>query len=184
MMLLREWIVKGASSYVFMLGFIWVLIDDKNRGWHDKILDTYVIDQKESARLNGSVKTSTRDASNTQAKEDESVENAAISIESVIEPIRTTAEETVANSEKESEAIEAIEAKDSAKAKDAIETIGAVKAKDAEDAAPRKRRAGMSMKKDELLEIADEMGLKADPGMTKAQIIELLENAAAKDNKE
>lgn len=51
MMLLREWIVKSASSRVFFLGYIWVMIDEKNRGWHDKILDTYVIDEKESRML-------------------------------------------------------------------------------------------------------------------------------------
>ena len=51
MMLLREWIVKSASSHVFLLGYIWVMIDEKNRGWHDKILDTYVIDLKESEML-------------------------------------------------------------------------------------------------------------------------------------
>lgn len=51
-MLLREFIVKQASSEVFCLGYIWILIDDKNRGWHDKILDTYVIDIKETDRLN------------------------------------------------------------------------------------------------------------------------------------
>ena len=51
MMLLREWIVKSASSRVFMLGYFWVLIDEQNRGWHDKILDTYVVDLKESEML-------------------------------------------------------------------------------------------------------------------------------------
>jgi hypothetical protein len=50
-MLFREWIVKSASGSVFLLGFIWILIDDRNRGWHDKILDTYVVDLKESAAL-------------------------------------------------------------------------------------------------------------------------------------
>lgn len=53
-MLFREWFVKSASASVFLLGFIWILIDDKNRGWHDKILDTYVVDLKESAALNAS----------------------------------------------------------------------------------------------------------------------------------
>lgn len=47
-MLFREWFVKSASGSVFCLGFIWIIIDEKNRGWHDKILDTYVIDIKES----------------------------------------------------------------------------------------------------------------------------------------
>lgn len=50
-MLFREVIVKQASG-VFLLGFIWILIDERNRGWHDKILDTYVVDLKESANLN------------------------------------------------------------------------------------------------------------------------------------
>ncbi len=51
MMMLREFIVKSASSYVFLLGYIWILIDDKNRGWHDKILDSYVVDLKETANM-------------------------------------------------------------------------------------------------------------------------------------
>ena len=51
-MLLREWIVKRASR-VFYLGFIWVFIDERNQAWHDKILDTYVVDLKESNVLNG-----------------------------------------------------------------------------------------------------------------------------------
>ena len=51
-MLLREVIVKRASGAVCCLGYIWILIDDKNRGWHDKILDTYVVDLRESELLN------------------------------------------------------------------------------------------------------------------------------------
>lgn len=43
-MLLRELIVKEASLVCFGLGFIWILIDKRNRAWHDKILDTYVVD--------------------------------------------------------------------------------------------------------------------------------------------
>lgn len=46
-MFFREVIVKTASEAVFCLGYIWILIDDQHRGWHDKILDTYVIDEKE-----------------------------------------------------------------------------------------------------------------------------------------
>lgn len=52
MMILREWIAKKASGAAFLLGYLWILIDDKNRGWHDKIMDTYVIDLKASAPLN------------------------------------------------------------------------------------------------------------------------------------
>lgn len=45
-MLFREVIVKKASQVVFYLGYIWILIDDYSRAWHDKILDTYVVDEK------------------------------------------------------------------------------------------------------------------------------------------
>ena len=51
-MLFREWFVKRASSSIFFLGYIWVAIDEKNRGWHDKILDTYVVDLKETEIMN------------------------------------------------------------------------------------------------------------------------------------
>lgn len=52
MMLFRELIVKSASGSALGIGYIWVLIDEKNRGWHDKILDSYVVDLKESERMN------------------------------------------------------------------------------------------------------------------------------------
>lgn len=50
-MVLRECIVKSASSSVFLLGYIWILIEERNRGWHDKILDSYVVDLKETASM-------------------------------------------------------------------------------------------------------------------------------------
>ena len=50
-MMFREILVKQASG-VLMLGFIWILVDEKNRGWHDKILDSYVVDLKESEKMN------------------------------------------------------------------------------------------------------------------------------------
>ena len=37
-MFLREIIGKAISSMVLSLGFIWILLDDKNQGWHDKLL--------------------------------------------------------------------------------------------------------------------------------------------------
>ena len=51
-MVLRELIVKPAGGSAFLLGYIWVLIDDYNRGWHDKILDTYVVDERASSAAN------------------------------------------------------------------------------------------------------------------------------------
>ena len=52
LMLFREWFVKQASGAIFLLGYIWILIDERNRGWHDKILDTYVVDLKETEAMN------------------------------------------------------------------------------------------------------------------------------------
>ena len=43
-MLIRETIGKFISSCVFSLGFIWILIDDENQAWHDKLMNTYVVE--------------------------------------------------------------------------------------------------------------------------------------------
>jgi len=42
-MFLREIIGKAISHLIFCLGFIWILIDDKNQGWHDKLVNTIVV---------------------------------------------------------------------------------------------------------------------------------------------
>lgn len=42
-MILREWIGKAISGMVFSLGFLWILIDRDNQGWHDKLASTYVV---------------------------------------------------------------------------------------------------------------------------------------------
>jgi len=34
------------SSAVLYLGFIWILIDDRHQGWHDKIADTLVVEAR------------------------------------------------------------------------------------------------------------------------------------------
>jgi uncharacterized RDD family membrane protein YckC len=44
--LLREWIGKFISGVVFGLGFIWVAIDEKKQGWHDRLARTLVVEQK------------------------------------------------------------------------------------------------------------------------------------------
>jgi hypothetical protein len=43
-MLAREWIGKPISMVVFCLGYVWILIDQDNQGWHDKLVDTYVVE--------------------------------------------------------------------------------------------------------------------------------------------
>lgn len=43
-MLGREWIGKCVSGMFFALGYVWIIIDRENQGWHDKILATYVVE--------------------------------------------------------------------------------------------------------------------------------------------
>ncbi|HEY4305089.1 MAG TPA: RDD family protein [Gemmatimonadaceae bacterium] len=43
-MVVREFIGKMLSFLVFGLGFVWILVDDENQGWHDKLVDTYVVE--------------------------------------------------------------------------------------------------------------------------------------------
>lgn len=43
-MLGREWIGKPISGLIFSLGYIWILIDRDNQGWHDKLLGTHVVE--------------------------------------------------------------------------------------------------------------------------------------------
>jgi uncharacterized RDD family membrane protein YckC len=38
-----RWIGFIVSSMAFYLGFLWIVIDDQNRGWHDSIASTYVV---------------------------------------------------------------------------------------------------------------------------------------------
>ncbi|MCL6558264.1 MAG: RDD family protein, partial [Firmicutes bacterium] len=42
-MLIREWIGKWISGLILGLGFLWILFDRDNQGWHDKLMSTYVI---------------------------------------------------------------------------------------------------------------------------------------------
>ncbi len=42
-MFIREWIGKFISGMIFSLGFIWILFDSDNQGWHDKLMNTYVV---------------------------------------------------------------------------------------------------------------------------------------------
>ncbi|MBQ0041596.1 MAG: RDD family protein [Clostridiales bacterium] len=82
MMILREWIAKKASGAAFLLGYLWILIDDKNRGWHDKIMDTYVIDLKASAPLNQKPEVVSEEKGEEPAPVEEIVEER---IESIVE---------------------------------------------------------------------------------------------------
>lgn len=42
-MLLREVIGKFLSAMVFCLGYLWIILDSENQGWHDKLASSYVV---------------------------------------------------------------------------------------------------------------------------------------------
>ncbi|MEX2543057.1 MAG: RDD family protein [Trueperaceae bacterium] len=43
-MLLRETIGKWLSGFVLALGYLWILFDDDNQGWHDKLVNSVVLE--------------------------------------------------------------------------------------------------------------------------------------------
>lgn len=40
---MREVVGKFVSMLVILIGFFWILIDDRRQGWHDKIGKTFVV---------------------------------------------------------------------------------------------------------------------------------------------
>lgn len=45
-MLFREWIGKVISRLVFLLGYLWILLDKDRQAWHDKLASTYVVENR------------------------------------------------------------------------------------------------------------------------------------------
>ncbi|MBQ6440609.1 MAG: RDD family protein [Mogibacterium sp.] len=187
-MFFRECFVKSASGSVFGLGYIWILLDEKNRGWHDKILDSYVVDLKESERMNlrRHLEKARAEAQKTEqvsmtvpAPSPEPVPDVQ-EAEADIPEVRTEAEPDIevipeiAESETEEANGESTEAElivtEDAAEEDAEEI--------AEDTEPDIPVLSMSMKKEELLEAARERGVQVSTRATKAAIIEAIEKAA------
>lgn len=50
-----RWVGYIISKLPFFLGFIWVVFDGRNQGWHDKIAGTYVIKTHRYQEINGPV---------------------------------------------------------------------------------------------------------------------------------
>ena len=170
-MLFRECFVKSASGSVFGLGYIWILFDEKNRGWHDKILDSYVVDLKESERMNymRHMEQARRNAPATEPEPAPAPEPEVKEAEPVIPEIQQ-AEEPVAEVVPEvviTEAGEAVEEPE-------VQT-------GEPDAVPE---LSMSMKKEELLAAARGKGIQISSRATKAAIIEAIEKAEATDTVE
>lgn len=160
-MMFRELIVKQASG-VFLLGYIWILIDEKNRSWHDKILDSYVVDLKESEKMH-------------LRKDLERAEEMAYKAERAASPQKEEAEPEIE--------IETISIADAAPvieeiAEKAAEAVREAAEKPAETEAAEKPAVSMAMKKEELLEAAREAGISMGSRATKAEIIEAIEKAS------
>ena len=182
-MMFREIIVKQASG-VLMLGFIWILVDEKNRGWHDKILDSYVVDLKESEKMNLRKKLERSEETADKAEKKETAEKAAAPVE---EPAPAPAEKPVEKEEKDAvtPAAAAADVTAEPKAEIEIETITIPEAAAAVEEIAEKAKeeakkpaVSMAMKKDELLAAAKEAGVKVSSKATKAEIIEAIEKAS------
>ena len=160
-MMFREILVKQASG-VFLLGYIWILIDEKNRAWHDKILDSYVVDLKESEKMNLKKK-----LERTEEMAYKAERAAAPKEETVTVAAAAMAEEPKDEPEIEIETI-------------AIPEAAAVIEEIAEKAiqAAEKPAVSMAMKKEELLAAAKEAGVKVSSKATKAEIIEAIKKAS------
>ena len=159
-MLYRECIVKQASS-VLMLGYIWILVDERNRGWHDKIMDTYVVDNKATAAVaaNGPA------APYTQAAPAPAPQQAAPApAPQQAAPIRPE-EEPAVDVDVETAPAPAIPKRPSIRL-------------DIDEPAAAEVKADMSMKKEELLAEAAKLGISVNARATKAEIIEAIEKAS------
>jgi len=56
--IVRDVVGKFISAMVFLLGYIWMLFDENNQTWHDKIAGTYVIYTGSSKLTNSTQPTS------------------------------------------------------------------------------------------------------------------------------
>ena len=174
-MFFRECFVKSASGSVFGLGYIWILVDEKNRGWHDKILDSFVVDLKESERMNyrrhmeqarkAAPVPEPAPAPEPDIKEEISIPEAEPVIPEAepVNPEEQTAEEPVV--EVTPEVV-------------IIEPEAAAPEPEEQPEEPELPELSMSMKKEELLEAARERGIQVSSRATKAAIIEAIEKAA------
>ena len=175
-MLYREWIVKQASN-VLLLGYIWILVDDRHRAWHDKIMDTYVVDMKASG-LTG-VQNAPAPASAAAPPADGAAANAPASAPAAA-PAAPAPE---ANPAPATSPVSAAPATPAASAAPEPAAAPAMPQKptirlDVEETAPAAVKADMSMKKDELLEAAAKLGVSVDDRATKTEIIEAIRKAS------
>lgn len=178
-MLFREWFVKKASASVFWLGYIWIIIDNKSRGWHDLILETYVVDIRESAKIKEVEAVVNVNEDDMKAA---SIDNEAATSEPEIIP----EEEFVPESEIESETEIELVPESKMESETEIELVPESKIEleteveistepEAEKESPTEPKVGMSLKKKDLLAIAKERGVKIGSSANKEDIIAAIE---------
>lgn len=191
-MLYRELIVKQAST-VFLLGYIWILVDDKNRGWHDKIMDTYVVDIKPavaaasagyapaapsapadpympSAPAQGMPAAPHAQAAPAQGMPAAPYTQAAPSAPAPA-PVAAPAPAAAPEVSFDVEAASAPAPAPSIPKRPSIRL-------DFDDDTQAQVKADMSMKKEELLDAAAKLGISVNPRATKAEIIDAINKAA------
>ena len=205
-MLFRECFVKSASGSVFGLGYIWILIDEKNRGWHDKILDSYVVDLKESEQINlrRHIEQARAESAKPESAPAAGPASAAEPVSAPVsepapaaEPVPEPAEENVPAPEseireeeqdvipealtEEDTAVDVIPEVIEAETEEYSEKTGETEVnaeESGEEPEPEIPALNMSMKKEELLETARMRGVKVSSRATKAAIIEAIEKDA------
>ena len=196
-MLYREFIVKQASS-VLMLGYIWILVDEKHRGWHDKIMDTYVVDNKVPAAAPayapapaapGAPYTPAAPAQGMPAAAPAATPAAPAQGMPAAAPAPAPAAPAQGMPAAAPAPVSAAPDNDVtvdinvAPVPAAEETAPAIPKKpsirlDIDDPAPAPVKADMSMKKEELLETAAGLGVSVNSRATKAEIIEAINKAS------
>ena len=190
-MVFRECFVKAASGSVFGLGYIWILLDEKNRGWHDKILDTYVVDLKESEKMN-----LRKRAADTRAADSDEVsrriENAGIqrAVAEAAEPEIKEAEPEVIDVTETSVIVEPVEETAAEELPEEPEVIevseiseepAAAEIAEEADSDDQLAELSMAMTNEELLQAARERGVQVSSRATKAAIIEAVNNAKTEE---
>lgn len=119
-MVFREFIVKEASE-VFMLGYIWILIDKRHRAWHDLILDTYVVDISEVKAAPTRVNAETPKCEELQVAPEKS-EAVPTEVVDSVEEVQAEVVDTVPVEEKEEPPVETIESTEEAPVEAAEDT--------------------------------------------------------------
>lgn len=88
---LRRIVMYFFCMLPFFLGFLWILIDDERRGWHDKVANTCVIYAWEAREVKGFMKASQRRVRQVEERMGTSaMEQASLVPENLVDSAETT----------------------------------------------------------------------------------------------